>query len=517
LGGGYGAKTYPKIEPVTAMLSFFARKPVRLHLTREEEFVTITKHGVRIKLRTGVKRDGTIIARQSECHFNTGAYGDIGPRLIKNGGYGTGGPHFIPNVWVDSYAVYTNIVPAGAFRGYGVSQAAWAYETQMDMIAEQMGWDPFAFRMQNLLEDGQTVMTGEPMFDARFKELLDRAATWIGWDNAEAPARNGSKVRAKGISCIIKGTVTPSTSTASVKLNDDSSLDVLTSSVEMGQGMQTSMALFAAERLGIPVDRVNVTAPDTDITPYDQQTSSSRTTHAMGTAIMGAVDDVRGQLRDLAAEELEIDADDLELVDGVVRVKGTPDRAVDFGELVRRSRSGNLLGSSTFRSEGGLDPETGQGIGSVHWHQAAGAAEVEVDLETGKVDVLRYHAGVYAGRIINPVQAELQTEGNIAFGLGQALFEDMIFDNGQLQNGNLADYMIASIVDLPDDMHPDVLEHLEANDIHGIGETSLPPVMPAIGNAVYRATGVRITDLPITPEKVLRGLRARASEEAPAP
>jgi CO/xanthine dehydrogenase Mo-binding subunit len=260
------------------------------------------------------------------------------------------------------------------------------------------------------------------------------------------------------------------------------------------------------------VSASHVTSPDTDITPYAQQTSSSRTTHAMGTAVIGAIDDVITQLTRLAAEELEIAAEDLELVDGTIRPKDAPDRAIEFGELVRRSRSGNLLGSSTFRSEGGLDPKTGQGIGSVHWHQAAGAAEVEVDLETGKVDVLRYHAGVYAGRIINPVQAELQTEGNIAFGIGQALFEDMVFDAGQLQNGNLGDYMVPSIEDMPVDVHADVLEHLEANDIHGIGETSLPPVMPAIGNAVYRATGVRISDLPITPEKVLRGLR-NAREE----
>ncbi len=513
LGGGYGAKCYPKIEPVTAALSLVARKPVRLHLTREEEFVTITKHGMRIRMRTGVKRDGTITARQSECHFNTGAYGDIGPRLIKNGGYGTGGPHNIPNVWVDSYAVYTNIAPAGAFRGYGISQAAWAYETQMDMIAEKLGLDPLELRMKNLLVDGQRVMTGEEMYDAHFRDLLGRAAAWIGWDGGAAPAREGSKVRAKGLSCIIKSTVTPSTSTASAKLNDDASLDVLTSSVEMGQGMQASLALLASRRLGVPVDTVNISSPDTDVTPYDQQTSSSRTTHAMGTAVMGAVDEIREQLVALASDALEISPADLELDGGAVRVKGTPDRSVSYGDLVRRSRSGNLLGSSTFRSEGGLDPETGLGIGSVHWHQAAGAAEVEVDLETGKVDVLRYHAGVYAGRIINPVQAELQTEGNVAFGLGQALFEEMVFDNGQLQNGNLGDYMIASIEDMPEDLNPDVLEHLESNDIHGIGETSLPPVMPAVGNAVYRATGVRITDLPITPEKVLRGLRARAGQE----
>lgn len=514
LGGGYGAKCYPKIEPVTAVLSQAAGRPVRLHLTREEEFVTITKHGVRIRMRTGVTRDGRITARQSECHFNTGAYADIGPRLIKNGGYGTGGPHHIPHISVDSYAVYTNIPPAGAFRGYGINQAAWAYETQMDIIAERLGLDPLEFRLKNLLVDGQRVMTGEEMHDAHFRELLERAATWIGWDGGNV-AREGSKVRAKGLSCIIKGSVTPSTSTATAKLNEDGSLDVLTSSVEMGQGAQTTLALFAAERLGIPPERVHVSTPDTDVTPYDQQTSSSRTTHSMGNAVLGAVDDIRSQLRRLAAEELEIAPQDLELVEGTVRVKGSPQEAIEFGELVRRSRSGNLLGTSTFRTEGGLDPETGLGIGSVHWHQAAGAAEVEVDLETGKINVLRYHAGVYAARIMNPVQAELQTEGNVAFGIGQALFEEMVFDNGQLQNGNLGEYMIASIEDLPQDLHIDVLEDLEANDVHGIGETSLPPVMPAIGNAVYRATGVRITDLPITPEKVLRGLHARSEVEVP--
>jgi CO/xanthine dehydrogenase Mo-binding subunit len=181
---------------------------------------------------------------------------------------------------------------------------------------------------------------------------------------------------------------------------------------------------------------------------------------------------------------------------------------------VRASRSGNLLANSVYAAKGGLDPETGQGIGSVHWHQAAAAVEVEVDLATGRIDLLKYHAGVYAGRIVNPVQAELQTEGNIAFGLGQALFEELVFDGGQLQNGNLGDYMIASIEDMPKEISLDVLEHLEANDVHGIGESSLPPAMPAIGNAVFRATGVRIQDLPITPEKVLRGLRARADQES---
>jgi CO/xanthine dehydrogenase Mo-binding subunit len=285
---------------------------------------------------------------------------------------------------------------------------------------------------------------------------------------------------------------------------------VLTSSVEMGQGLQTGLAIIAAEQLGISPELVSVSDVDTDVTPYDQQTSSSRSTHAMGSAVIAAMAEVRGQLLDLGAEMLEADRADLEIEAGSVRVRGAPDQALGVGEVVRRARRGNLLGNGVFQSQGGLDPETGQGIGSVHWHQAAGAAEVEVDLETGKVEILRYHAAVYAGRIINQVQAELQTEGSVAFGLGQALFEELLYDGGQLQNGNLAEYMVASIDDMPP-VSLSILEHPQRAEIHGLGETSLPPVMAAVGNAVFRATGVRIYDLPITPEKLLRALRATSA------
>jgi CO/xanthine dehydrogenase Mo-binding subunit len=464
---------------------------------------------VRVRMKTGLRADGTNCARKVEAHFNTGAYADIGPRLIKNGGYGTGGPTDIPNVWIDSYAVYTNLPPAGAFRGYGISQAAWAYETQADMLAKAIGLDPLEFRMRNLLTDGQQFATGEVVHDVHFKEILSTVAEKIGWDES-APVRvvdpDGSKVRAKGISCIIKGTVTPSTSTATAKLNDDGTLQVLTSSVEMGQGILTAVAMLAAEGLDMPVDRVTVSHVDTDVTPYDQQTSSSRSAQAMGTAAINAVADIRQQLFARAADLLEASADDLEIRDGKVQVRGVPSRALSPSEIVRKTRAGNLLGQGRFESHGGLDPETGQGHATVHWHQAAGAAEVEVDLETGHVTVLRYEAAVYSGRTINQVQAELQTEGNVAFGLGQALFEELLYDNGQLQNGNLGDYMIASAEDMPADLGITVVENPNGGDIHGIGETSLPPVMPAIGNAIYRATGVRITDLPFTAEKLLRGI-----------
>ncbi len=516
LGGAYGAKCYPNIEPVTVALARAARRPVKLVLSREEEFVTITKHAVRIRMKTGLRADGTIVARKMTCHFNTGAYADIGPRLIKNGGYGTAGPTDIPNVWIDSYAVYTNLPPAGAFRGYGISQAAWAYETQTDMIAERLGLDPLEFRMRNLLENDQHFATGEVVEDAHFKDLLKTVAERIGWD-AQAPVRvvggDGSKVRAKGLSCIIKGTVTPSTSTASAKLNDDGSVNVLTTSIEMGQGIHSAMAILAAEKLGIPVERVTIAQVDTDVTPYDQQTSSSRSAQAMGVSVMEAMDEISEQLKDRAADLLEAARDDLEIVDGNIQVRGSPAQAISVGDVIKRTRSGNLLGRGKFVTHGGLDPESGQGRATVHWHQAAGAAEVEVDLETGHVELLRYEAAVYSGRTINPVQAQLQTEGNVAFGVGQALYEELLYDNGQLQNGNLGDYMIASFEDMPGQLGITVMEGAQNAQIHGIGETSLPPVMPAICNAIARATGVRITDLPATAEKVLRGLREQAELE----
>ena len=317
--------------------------------------------------------------------------------------------------------------------------------------------------------------------------------------------RSNGKARAKGFACAIKGQVTPSTSTATVKLNEDGSLNVLTSSVEMGQGVKTALAVLAAERLGVPLERVQVSGVDTAITPYDQQTSASRSTYCMGSAVTSAVDDLIWKLRVVASELLGAAAEDVRIEDGEAHAAG---QTRSLSELVRGSRSGNVIGHGRFQSEGGLDPETGQGVAAAHWHQAAGAAEVEVDLETGKIEVLRYHAATYAGRVVNEAQAELQTHGNVAFGLGQALFEELVFDGGQLRNANLGDYMVASSEDMPRSLVAECLEE-EGAEIHGLGETALPAVAPAIGNAVARALGCRVTSLPLTPEKVLRAIRDR--------
>jgi CO/xanthine dehydrogenase Mo-binding subunit len=516
LGGGYGAKCYPKTEPLTAVLALAAGRPVRLSLTREEEFVTVTKHPSDITLTTGVDADGRIVARRVNAIFNTGAYADIGPRLIRNAGFCSPGPYAIPHVWVDSYAAYTNLPPAGAFRGYGQPQTAWAYEQQMDMIAEELGIDALEFRRRNLITADDQYHTGELITDNHFSEMLDRSIEGIGWHEPLEPPSAPHKVRGKGFAVIIKGTVTPSTSTATVRLNDDGSANVLTSSVEMGQGAKTALAVLAAERLGLQLDCVRVSSVDTAFTPYDQQTSSSRTTFSMGNAVIRACDDVTAQLREHGAHILGVDAATIRLSGGRVRSDAHPEGGLLYRDVLHSVSAGNLVGNGRFQTQGGLDPETGQGVATAHWHQSAAAAEVEVDLETGVVDVVALHASTWAGRIVNPDQADLQGHGNMVFGLSQALFEEMVFEDGQLRNANLGDYMITSFEDLPAKFVAETAESDDPNaEIYGIGENTLAAIAPAIGNALARAAGVRISDLPITPERVLRALRAPVAAGQP--
>ncbi|HEX9661508.1 MAG TPA: xanthine dehydrogenase family protein molybdopterin-binding subunit [Candidatus Binatia bacterium] len=515
LGGGFGSKGSLRLEPIAAFLALKANRPVKIVLRREEEFVTVCKHPATLRIKTGVMKDGTLAARQVTAHFNTGAYSDVGPVVARNGGSAMSGPYRIPHVWIDSFAVWTNLVPAGALRGFGVPQAVWAYESQMDMIAERLGLDPVEFRRQNLLRDDDLFATGEKLADMHFEELLDQAAASLQWtardarwsQGARATGKNGAARRGKGLALVIKATITPSTSAAAIKLNEDGSLNVLTSSVECGQGAKTVLAQIAAAAMQVPVERVSVSDPDTDLTPYDQQTSSSRTTFSMGGAVTKAADDLQRQLLDHAAELLEASVKDLALENGRVTVRGTPKRSLSYGEIALRSSQFNLIGRGAFTTRGGLDLETGQGIGSVHWHQGAIGCEVEVDVETGKVKVLHLSPRVFAGRVVNPRLCALQLEGCAIFGLGQGLFEEMSYgDNGQLINTNLADYNIPSFEDIPQTVKSAMLEHAGSEDIHGVGETLLPPVMAAIGNAVYNAVGARIRDLPLTAEKVLREL-----------
>lgn len=515
LGGGYGGKIDPSVEPIVAWLARLAGRPVKLAFDRREEFYTHTKHGARVQIRTGVRRDGTLVAHQATCWYNGGAYAKETPEKITRG-YASMGPYRVPHVHVDSYGVYTNIVPSAAFRGFGIPQVAWAHESQMDAVADALGMDPLELRLRNVLRPGDTFSTGETIDeDLHYPELLRTAAERIGW-TAEPlrVVKDDGRIRAKGLSVIIKGmSAFPSTST--VKLNADGSLTVLTSSVEMGQGALTALAQIASDEATIPIQQVVVSTPDTAHTPWDQMSAASRTTNSMGRAIRAAIQDVKRQLIALAAERLEIAPEDLEIVDGTVRPRGSPDRAIPFGALVAAARVGNVLGHGSYLARAGLDPETGQGIGSPQWHPAVCAAEVEIDPETGRVEITRLHLALYVGRMINPLACELQVEGAALFGVGQALFEEMVWDDaGVLRNPNLSEYLIPSFLDTPMWLEETILETPGELNVHGLGETALPTVAPAVGNAVARALGVRVRDLPMTPERVLRALVGHQSGRA---
>ncbi len=502
IGGGFGAKSHTKLEPLVAALAWKARgRPVKIVLSRAEDFVIATKHAVIMTFKTGVMKDGRLVARQATLRWNAGAYADTSPLVTRNGGLTGLGPYRIPNARVDSMSIYTNTPTAASFRGLAVNQVAWAGESQIDIIAHALDLDPLELRLMNVLEDGDTHITGETLHEVHYKNLLREAADKIGW---------GKPGSGRGIACIMKGTATPSTSKARIRLDMDGHCTLLTSSVEIGQGAHTVLSQIAADALGLPIEQVSIVNPDTDMTPFDLSTSSSRTTYSMGNALLRAADDLKKQLRQAAADAFSADPEALAVEGGRVFLPGDASRSLSFAEIVQRMEQPFLIGDGTFTTQGGLDPKTNTGIASVHWHQAVGATRVEVDEETGRIRVNDFHAAVYAGRVVNPAYADLQNQGGVVMGLGGALFEEMLFDSGQVLNANLADYLIPSLADIPTRLTSTSLESRAGHgDFHGIAESAIPTVAPAIGNALFDAAGVRLFDLPLMPEKVLRALRER--------
>ena len=517
LGGGYGAKTYVKIEPLTACLAWKVKRPVRLVLSREECFLLSTKHASTVRIKAGVTRDGLFKARKTEIHLDTGAYADIGPRIAKNCGYSSCGPFKMPNAWVDSYCVYTNKAIGGPFRGFGVAQVSWAYGQQNDMIAHALDLDPVDFLNRNLIEPGDEFITGSVMKEIDFRENLRSAAEGVGWGKPTSPPDPAHIKVGRGVALGMKSTVTPTTSSAFIKVNNDASVSVLCSTVDMGQGSDAVMAQIAAETLGVAYDRVNIVHADTAVTPYDQMTASSRSTFHVGAAVGMAARDAKEQILKLASDRLEAAPGDLDIREDKVFAKTDPHRTVSVQEVIQAffgMDGGNILGRGVVRTKGGkLDRETGlalEELTTVYWFPAAGACEVEVDTETGAVRVRKLVNVVDVGKALNPMTCKQQVAGSAMMALGQTFYESLDFDHGQLVNPNLIDYILPSFGEIPDEME-DILVETPVKDgpfgARGTGETSITPPSPAVANAIYDAVGIRMHDLPITPEKVLRALR----------
>jgi CO/xanthine dehydrogenase Mo-binding subunit len=383
----------------------------------------------------------------------------------------------------------------------------------MDMIARRMGWDAYDFRMKNILHDGDEFATGEKLHDVHFAECLQSSVDALTptpapplrfASGAIVPRRTREGVKVgRGFAVMMKSTMPASKSQARLELRADGMLTLFTSTVEMGQGAHTAMAQVAAHAMQMPFSALRVIGPDTALTPFDATTSGSRSTNMMGNAIFNAAENLKNKLRDLAAPILETPPEELRIESGKIFSKS---ESFSFSEILQRNARASIDALGEYETKFGLDPETGQGIATPHWHQGAGAVEIEIDVETGKLTLTRFAGASWAGRVVNPSLAQLQNDGNVIFGLGPALMEEMVFDEGQVYNPNLSDYPIPSLRDLPLEMATSALEEA-GGELHGIGEMILPCVAPAIANAIEDAIGVRILELPITPERVLRALK----------
>jgi CO/xanthine dehydrogenase Mo-binding subunit len=498
LGGGFGGKLYIKLEALVAALAMIVRRPVKIALTMEEQFYMITKHATTFRIKSGVGKDGRLVARTCEVYWNGGAYADIGPRVAQKSGFTAAGPYDIDNVSVDSYEIYTNRTPAGALRGFGVPQLVWAYESHTDLIAHQLGIDPVEFRRKNLLRDGRPHASGTVLNDAAIPEVFDAVVARMGWDK---PFDRGSGTlrRGRGVAIGLKAVISPTTSVAIVNISADGSTTLYTGTVDMGQGSDTAYALIVGEVLGLNAEEVRVVHSDTDVTPYDMGTLGSRSLYHMGNAMRLAAEDARAKLRALATEA------------GLP--EGTNYPPSEIFKKRYGMQAGNVIGTASFvPSYTPPDPQTGQSDNvTPFWMVGGSGVEVEVDTETGRFRIVRLINAVDCGKPLNPGVARTQVSGAAIMQLGFTLSEVMVLDGGQVTNASLADYKIPGIGDIPS-MEAELVageQHSGPFGAKGIGESGTFGVSPAIANAIHDAVGVRIMELPITAEAVLRALRAK--------
>lgn len=512
LGGGFGAKLYIKLEAMAAVCALLMKRPVRIALAMDEQFCTITKHGATVRIKTGVTREGRMIARHVQTYWNGGAYADIGPRVTQKSGFTAAGPYDIEHVALDNYAVYTNDPPAGALRGFGISQLVWAYERQADLIARALSIDPLEFRRRNVLRNGRPHAVGTVASGIEVDAVLDRLAEKMAWQEP-FDRGSGSLRRGRGIAIGLKACVAPTTSAATVVLFGDGSCAVHCGTVDMGQASDTVMAQMVAEVLGLSTPAVRVVHPDTDVTPYDMATLGSRSTFHMGHAVRRAADDVRTQVLAIASSVLQTPVAELDCRDGAVT---TPDgRVLSFREVMLARfamQAGTITGVGTYTpTYAKPDSATGQSADvTPFWMLGGAGAEIEVDCETGRIRVTKLVNVADVGRAINPASVERQLIGAAIMQVGFTLFEEMLFSDGQVVNATLADYKIPGFLDIPVDLSAAAVEipHPAAPfGAKGVGETGVFAPSPAIANALYDAVGIIVPDLPLTPERVLRALR----------
>ena len=514
IGGGFGAKSYCKMEPLVAFMARYVQRPVRLCLTMDEAFHTLSKHSAILTLTTGVSADGRLIARQSDIRLDGGAYSDASTSTTIKTGYRIPGPYRWDAIATSAIAVRTNTVPGGSFRGFGGTQSSYASESQIDMIARRLGIDPLEFRHKNMLPPGEPYSPGDSGLDSDFESGLSRAAEMIGY--GAAPRRKG---RGMGLSVGLKdGGGTGNQALAEIKVSDAGEIMVRAAAVEIGQGVGTVLGAIAADILDRPMSVVKYGEIDTDHTPLDTGTHVSFATAVSGRAVEQAAIDVKTQILAFAADRLHCAASDLDLKDWAIR-RGN--ESFPLQKMLREYYGpvgSEFIGRGRFKIE--YDAAAPLGSVNLFWMPCWSAAEVEVDEETGKVTLLKLVVGTDAGRALNLPACHGQLEGAALQALGQSLFEELAYDGTAPANADPMNYRVPLVSDVPLQFESFIEEQGMGpgpGGAKGIGEAGMLGIAAAIANAVEDAVGVRVLQLPITPERVLTALRAKAARSAGAP
>jgi len=520
VGGGFGCKAGVSMESLAVAIATKVKgRPVKLLLTREEEFFTaFVRQGLVSYLKMGCDEKGQLLAMENTFYWDGGAYTEYGVNITRASGYSSSGPYEVPNIKTDSYCIYTNHPVGGAMRGFGMPEMHAGLEQCIDELALQIGMDAVEFRKLNCLKTGSILVTGSKMHATGLSTCIEKTAEAIGWGK-KAPASAPNKRRGKGLALMWKAPAMPPNagSSAWVELAEDGTVNVGVGGQEIGQGVFTVAAQMAAGALGVPYESVRIATPvDTRYSPYEWQTVASRLTWSMGNAVVNAAKDAKRQILDTVAEAWEEPVEDLDIVNGVV-ISYKSEKEIPLKNLVvyglpkpggQGWMGGPVVGRGNFMPTyvTGLDAETGQGERAVvHYTTGAQAVEVEVDLDTGRIEIIRGVSTFDVGKAINPELVKAQMEGGFVQGMSSALFESLQLKDGVVKNPSFVDYRIATSADTPRDLQAYIVEVAQDDGpwgARGIGEHSMVPTIPAIANAIYDAVGVRLEGPPFTAEKV---------------
>ena len=474
VGGGFGAKSEATVQPVAVLLAQRTGRPVKIVLDRSEDMLTMrSRHPAVMRIKSGVKRDGTFVAQEFDMVMDGGAYADDSPAVMMFALYFAAGPYRIPHTRSVGKVVYTNKLRAGAFRGFGNPQASFARESQIDEIAERLGIDPIEIRLKNVIKQGDRWIGGHPIDTASIGQCLEEARKASGWIKRRAEGGSVTNGRCKGIGVAAVAHICACLATSAiVRLLEDGTVSVNCGAVDIGQGSDTVIAQMCAGALGLSVDRINIVGPDTDASPYNSGTNASRVTYMLGRAVGEAAEVVKKKIFKHAAALLECDEADLELrPGGKIGVVGAPGMSTTFLDVSLRAHwgtGGPIIGESAFVFDAGeLDPKYAFTKGFMSWASCgvytfgAQIVEVEVDEITGRVDVAQVWSAHDVGRAINPGAVEGQIQGGVVQGLGYSLFEEMVWDGGRLANPSFMDYKIPGALDVPPLINSIIIENPE--------------------------------------------------------